>query len=88
MVTDDTRDHVQEVFREVFDDNSLSLRDDMTAVDVDGWDSLVHLNLIIAIEKAFAIRFATAEISRLNSAGQNVGSLVGIVKRKRPKGPE
>ena len=47
----------------------------------------MHLNLIIAIEKAFAIRFATAEISRLN-AGQNVGSLVEMIKRKRPKGSE
>lgn len=77
------REQVQDVFREVFEDPSLVLRDEMTADDVDGWDSLTHINLIIAIEKRFRVRFATAEISRLREDGANVGSLLHLVAQKQ-----
>jgi acyl carrier protein len=77
------RNEVQQIFRDVFGDDQLVLRDEMTANDVDGWDSLNHLNLIIALEKQLGIKFATAEISHLKDDGQNVGSLLGMVKRKR-----
>ena len=50
---------------EVFADDSIVLHDTTTAADVDGWDSLMHINIVIAVEKHFGIRFATAEISRL-----------------------
>jgi len=77
------RDEVQQVFRGVFGDDQLVLRDEMTADDVEGWDSLAHLNLIIALEKSFGIRFATAEISRLKEDGQNIGSLLALITCKR-----
>lgn len=77
------RNDIQEVFRAVFEDEQLVLRDDMTAANVEGWDSLTHINLIIAIEKKLGIRFATAEISRLNDQGQNVGTMIEMIKRKR-----
>ena len=77
------RDELQEVFRDVFGDEQLVLRDEMTAADIEGWDSLAHLNLIIATEKRFAVKFANAEISRLKSDGQNVGSMLALVHRKR-----
>ncbi len=76
------REQVQDVFREVFEDPALVLNDRMTAEDVDGWDSLAHINLIVAIEKRLGVRFATAEISRLKDDGANVGSLVELVARK------
>jgi len=76
------RQQVQDVFREVFEDPALLLNDRMTAEDVDGWDSLAHINLIVAIEKRLGVRFATAEISRLKDDGANVGSLVELVARK------
>ena len=53
-----------------------------TAADVDGWDSLMHINLIIAIEKAFGLKFATAEISDLKEDGRNVGDFADLVQRK------
>jgi acyl carrier protein len=81
---DKLRNEMQQVFQEVFGDNQLVLSDSMTGADVPEWDSLGHLNLIIAIEKRFGIRFATAEISRLKEDGQNVGSLIELVKSKRP----
>lgn len=77
------REQVQDVFRDVFDDPSLVLEDEMTSDDIPGWDSIAHINLIIAIERRFAIRFATAEISRLREDGANVGSLLELVALKR-----
>jgi acyl carrier protein len=74
---------VQEVFRDVFADNDLTLTDTMAAADIDGWDSLAHLNLIIALEKRFGLRFANAEISRLKAKGSNVGTLLELIERKK-----
>jgi len=74
---------VQQVFCDVFGDDGIILTEGMTADDVPGWDSLGHLNLIIALEKRFGIKFATAEISRLKEDGQNVGTLLELIARKR-----
>jgi acyl carrier protein len=79
---EEIRQQVQEVFREVFEDPALLLDDRMTAEDVDGWDSLAHIDLIVAIEKRLGVRFATVEISRLKDDGANVGSLLELVARK------
>jgi acyl carrier protein len=79
---DKLRDDVQQVFRDVFEDDQLVLTDNLTAPDVPGWDSLGHLNLVIALEKRFGIRFASAEIARLKEEGQNAGSLLALIKSK------
>lgn len=79
---DDVRSQMQEIFRDVFDDETIVLLDEMTASDVDGWDSLMHINLIIAVERHFRIKFATAEISGLKADGQNVGSFLRAVATK------
>ena len=78
----DVRAKLEMVFREVFRDPSLVLRDEMTADDVDGWDSLEHINLIIAVERTFGVRFATAEIAKMKEAGNNVGTLVALIAAK------
>jgi acyl carrier protein len=83
MTRDEIREQVEQVFQDVFQDDDVRLRDDMTANDVEGWDSLMHVNLIIALEKRLAIKFAAAEISRLTEPGQNVGNLLDLVMRKR-----
>lgn len=57
------------VLREVFDDDSLTLSDDMTADDVDAWDSMSHVNLILAIEIAFDIEFTQSEIQNFANVG-------------------
>jgi acyl carrier protein len=80
---DPYHEQVQDVFRDVFDDPSLILNDEMTADDIIGWDSLAHINLIIAIERRLRVRFATAEISRLKENGANIGNLLDLVARKR-----
>lgn len=78
----DVRKRFQEIFREVFDDPGIEVRDEMTAADVEDWDSLSHINLIIAVERQLGIKFATAEISRLKDPGQNVGSFLRLIESK------
>ncbi len=73
---------LQDIFRQVFDDDAIELADSTTADDVDGWDSMMHINLIIAIEKRFRVKFAAAEIASLKADGQNVGGLARMVERK------
>ena len=71
-------ERVRSVFREVFEDKGLEVFPEMTARDVDTWDSFNHINLVISIETEFAIRFTTEEIGNL----QNVDDLVELLIRK------
>ncbi|HKQ96746.1 MAG TPA: acyl carrier protein [Candidatus Polarisedimenticolia bacterium] len=73
---------MQEVFRTVFDDDAIVLRDEMTSADIDGWDSLMHINLMVAVERRFRVKFATAEIAALKGDGQNVGTFLRLVSTK------
>jgi acyl carrier protein len=79
---DDTRAVIQDVFRDVFEDDDLQFRDDLTAADVEQWDSLHHVDMIIAVEQALGIRFATAEVAKLKQPGQSAGTLVRMVEEK------
>jgi acyl carrier protein len=67
-----------EIFREFFDDDSMVLRPEMTARDVDGWDSLAHVRLLLAIERKFQIKFSAPEVGGLNT----VSDLVLLIERK------
>jgi acyl carrier protein len=73
---------LQEVFRQVFDDDRLVITAASSAADVEGWDSMAHINLIIAIEKKFAVRFSPAELAGLGGKGQNVGSIMKILEAR------
>lgn len=66
------------VFREVFDDDEIHVTPEMTADDIDGWDSLSHVNLILAIESTFGIRFSQKELLKFN----NVGDLMRAINSK------
>ena len=67
-----------EIFQDVFDDDSIKVAPELTAKDVDGWDSLNHIRLILTVEKAFKIKFSTSEIGRL----ERVGDLVALIKSR------
>jgi acyl carrier protein len=67
------------VFREVFDDEKLSITAATTARDVDGWDSLTHIRLMLAIETAFGVRIRAIEAAKLES----VGALAELIERKQ-----
>lgn len=57
------------IFRDVFDEDSIQVTPELSAKDVDGWDSLTHIRLILTIEKAFKIKFSTSEIGKLETVG-------------------
>ncbi|HLZ66871.1 MAG TPA: acyl carrier protein [Aliidongia sp.] len=61
---------LQQVFQDVFDDESIEIRPEMTARDVDGWDSMNHLRLILAVERTFKMRLASTKISGLKTVGE------------------
>jgi acyl carrier protein len=67
------------IFRDVFDDDSITVRDDMTSADIEGWDSLSHINLIYALEQEFKIVFTIGEAG---GALRNVGELRALIERK------
>jgi acyl carrier protein len=82
----DVRAELQEIFRQVFDDPTIILKDEMTAADVEGWDSVTHIDLLIAVERAMGIKFATAEMSRLKEPDQNIGSFIRLIESKLQAG--
>ena len=63
---------LEPVFRDVFDDEALVLHPNLTAKDVDEWDSVSHIRLVLTVEKAFNLRFSAHEIGKLKNAGQFV----------------
>jgi len=72
------REKLNGIFCEVFDDDTLEIAPEMTANDVDGWDSLSHVNLIVAVEARFNIRFSQKELLTF----RNVGDLLNCIERK------
>ena len=83
----DIRAQVQEVFRQVFGDPEIVLRDETAITDLPGWDSMTHINLMIAAERRFKIKIATAEISHLKGDGRNVRAFLELIGRKLEKVP-
>lgn len=73
-----TMEQLNAIFCRVFDDDDIKIHPAMTANDVDGWDSLSHVNLIVAVEGAFAIRFNQKELLTF----KNVGDLLNCIDRK------
>lgn len=67
-----------EILQNVFDDDTLVARPDLTAPEVDGWDSFAHLRLIFTVEKAFNVSFAASQISAL----KNVGELAELIRSR------
>ena len=66
---------VENIFRDILDEESLNLARDTTANDVDGWDSLTHIQLIVAIEKHFKVKFSSKEILSWRNVGELLDSL-------------
>lgn len=72
------RDRMNKVFREIFEDPTISLKDETTAQDVEGWDSLRHIDLIMQLEEEFNLRFTVDDITGL----KNVGEMIAMLERK------
>jgi acyl carrier protein len=66
------------IFRSTFSQPALEIREDLTAQDVAGWDSLTHINMVLAVEKEFGMSLTTREVRSM----KNVGDLLQLVKTK------
>lgn len=72
---------VQDIFRDVFDMPDLKIDRHSNAANIEGWDSLMHINLVSAIERTFKVRFALGELQSL----KNVGDLLDLLQSKIAK---
>jgi acyl carrier protein len=66
---------VNEVFIDILDNADISLKDETTANDVEEWDSLTHIQLVVAVEKHFKIRFTAKEIQNWKNVGEMINSI-------------
>jgi acyl carrier protein len=78
MDTDTIKARLTPVFRDVFGDDQLVVTEALTAADVRSWDSVSHINLIVAVEKEFKIRLTTKDARSM----KNVGDLIALVRKK------
>lgn len=78
MLRNDILKRVEEIFREELEHEDLKLTDETTAEDVEGWDSLSHVQLVAAMEEAFGIEFKSREIL----SWENVGDLIDSIQKK------
>ena len=79
MSEDAILDKLAQIFRDVFDDDEITISAETTAQDIEGWDSISNIQLLVAIEQAFrGIKFSTGEVANM----KNVGEMVDAVRRK------
>ena len=66
-----------EIFQDVFDDDEIVLTEETTADDIEDWDSLEQINLLVAIEKKYSIKFKLDDVAKL----ANVGDMVSLIEK-------
>ncbi|KTD60701.1 acyl carrier protein [Legionella shakespearei] len=75
MKREQVTERIQELFRDVFDDQSLVIHESMSSSNLATWDSLHHISLLVAIQNEFQIKFSLIEIQDL----QNIGSIIDLI---------
>ncbi len=75
----DIYEKLNKIFRDAFDDESIVLTPGTSAIDIDGWDSFAHIDLVVTIEAAFGIRFTSAELETM----KQVGDIVALIQKKQ-----
>ena len=75
MEREEIFERLNNVFRDVFDDDSIVVTETTTAKDIEDWDSLEHINLVVAVEQEFGIKFNMGEVTTM----KNVGDMVDII---------
>ena len=77
---DDLLERLNQVFQKVFEDDEIELSRQTTAKDIEGWDSLTHVRLVVNVEKVFNVKFRSSEVASL----QNVGDLIDLIVAYTP----
>ena len=78
MTKSEIQKNLTSAFHDVFDDEDIVLSSDLTAQDVQEWDSLAHVRLMLTVEREFKVKFSAAEIANL----KNVGELIDLIESK------
>ncbi len=78
MTHEEIMKKVQAIFRDVFDDESLIITDSTNSSDIEDWDSLEHIALVVSMEKEFNLKFDLKEVNKL----ANVGEMVNLIASK------
>lgn len=78
MSREKIQNKLTDVIRDFFDLPQLAIHESTTAAQVEGWDSVAHVGLIVAVEKAFAVRFTTKDVKSLRT----VGDLIALLERR------
>ena len=78
MELEDIFEGLNEVFRDVFDDEDITVNASTTSEDIEDWDSLEHINLIVAVEKKFGMKFSMGEVTTM----KNVGEMAEIIRSR------
>lgn len=76
MTENEVTEKLSKIFDEIFIDSEFSFSRDLNANDIDEWDSLTHINLIVAIEKEFGISFTLDELEAQNSVGDTIDMII------------
>lgn len=79
MTNQEVLSQITVIFRDILDDDDIQLKPETTAEDIEEWDSLTHIQLIVAIEKKFGIKFSTSEINNF----KNVGEMCDVIIKKK-----
>ena len=79
MTKEEIDNALDEVFQEVFDDEEIHVNESTTADDIEDWDSLEHINLVVAVENKFGIKFNMNEVTTM----KNVGEMVDIILERQ-----
>ncbi len=80
MTKEELFEQLNEVFRDVFDDEDITVTEATTADDIEDWDSLEYINLIVAIEKKFSIKFNMGEVNNFKNVGEMAENIMEKIK--------
>lgn len=79
MSRDEVFEQLNEIFRDVFDDEDITVHDKTTADDIEDWDSLEHINLIVAVEEAFDIKFSMGTVVSMENVGELADNILKLL---------
>ncbi len=78
MTREEIFEGLNEVFRDVFDDEDITVGETTTAADIEDWDSLEHINLVVAVERHFGMKFSMGEVTGM----KDVGAMADIIEER------
>ncbi len=78
MTREEIFEGLNEVFRDVFDDEDITVGETTTAADIEDWDSLEHINLVVSVERHFSMKFSMGEVTGM----KDVGAMADIIEER------